>query len=253
MKNFRDYINEAKSAYNVGDKVHVGSATSGESGEVTKTNGFGHTTVKTESGKEHKFGSSGDLMSTKGEDKPNKYLKLHTPEAHVKAKADLEKSNAEFTEKQNKEAEHRASLSKENDPVHKEIISKLAHHSGDSHLKNLESPKHEVDRHGNYNGSRSSSEVKDHGFPDLFHKVTKDVRISNASKEDEEKHGITHHGRISYSYQHPGGGSNGHDAGDFVRKTDGSIHITKNVHTGDDTEYGGKYPKFEHKVVKVIK
>lgn len=126
---------------------------------------------------------------------------------------------------------------KENHPVHKEIIEKLKK-SGDQHLKNLSEPEHKLDSYGTYRGSESSSKVDSGGFNELFHHITKDVTIHNASSEDRAQHGITHHGSISYSYKHPGGGSNGKTVGRFWRKTDGSIELRKTISTpnGDSDE-----------------
>lgn len=253
MKSFRGFLAEAKSPFNVGDKVHVGphllsnEENGGKYGTVTHTNGFGHTHVLTNDGEKHVFKSDGTHKD------PSKNLGVYPLNAHINAVNAQRERNAAYAKDKNEREESEKKETAKHDPIHKEIIDKLVKHSGDKHLENLTAPKHQFDRHGRYNGSSSESEVRNHEFPDLFHKIHKEVRIHNASPEDTKEHGITHHGRISYNYTHPGGGSNGHDAGDFTRHTDGSIKIHKTVHTGKHSNSIFSGDKFEKQHVKTIK
>lgn len=254
LKQLQEKINlvmEAQALFDVGDRVHVGGhPATGELGTVTKTNGYGHAHVTTDSGAEHKFDKNGSYI---GQEYSNKHLKLRTPEAHEKAKVDLDRQNAEYRAKKEAADKISAAHVDANDPTHREIIAKLRGHSGDPHLANLGSPLHKFDRHGNYNNSETESHVEPGEFSDLFHKVTKDVSIHNVRDDDSEakERGITHHGYIQYNYKHPGGGSNGHDAGSFTRHSDGHIEISKHVNMGTHPDsYGGT--NWERKVVKHI-
>lgn len=250
LKQLQEKINlvmEAAALFNVGDRVHVGGhPATGELGTVTKTNGHGHAHVTTDSGAEHKFDKLGNSMS-----ETNKHIKLRSPEAHEKAKADLDRQNAESRSKKEAADKISAAHVDANDPTHREIIAKLREHSSDPHLANLGSPVHKFDRHGNYNNSETESHVEPGEFSDLFHKVTKEVSIHNVRDDDTEakESGITHHGRIEYRYEHPGGGSNGHAAGSFTRHSDGHIEIRQHVAVGTRS-YGGT--NWERKVVKHI-
>lgn len=245
LKQIRENISlhEAVSPHNVGDRVHVGTqAVTGELGTVTKTNKFGHSHVTTDSGKEYRFKAT-------GEDVDGSMNKVHSMAHHTSAKEKFERAQAEHAAKKDASAKIRQAHAEANDSAHKDIINKLREHSGDEHLKNLGAPAHQFDRHDGYNGSHTESHVEPGHFGDLFHKITKNVRIRNADDDTQKEHGITHFGTVEYGYQHPGGGSNGHHAYDFTRHTDGSIKIQKPVHAGT-SQWGGD--NWERKHVKTI-
>jgi hypothetical protein len=260
----KQILNEAVSSFKPDERVHVGShelATPGnygggaELGTVTKTNGHGHTFVKTDSGKEHVFSADksyrGSVIDGKQHvDNSMTHLKVRPIAVHEAGMAKRAKENAEYAVKKAAEEKHKSEQISQHAPIHKEILKKLKDNVGDEHLKNLGEQVHDFDRHGAYYGSKAESEIKDHPFKDLFHRITKNVRITNAKPETTAEHGITHFGTVGYSYQHPGGGSNGHDAYDFTRHTDGHIEVRKHVHTGDDNYM---HPQWERKTTKVIK
>lgn len=259
----KQILNEAVSQFKPDERVHVGMGAASipgqhqnaEFGTVVKTNGFGHTHVKTDSGKEHVFNADksyrGSVMGGKHHvDSALSSIKVRPAAEHEAAKVALDKSNAEFKVKKDAEEKYKGEQIAQHDPIHKEIIKKLKEGSGDEHLKNLGATQHEFDRHNKHYGTTTESEIKDHPFKDLFHKITKNVSIRNASPEHTAEHGITHYGSVEYRYQHPGGGSNGHTAYDFNRHTDGHIEIRKPVHVGT-SPFGGD--SWERKTTHTIK